>query len=155
MGVTVEASLGLDEVLKKGRAVLAPGGQLQMFIDSTVLKGVSPYVPMRTGMLSKSAILHSKIGQGSIIWKGPHARYLFYGKLMVDPITGKGAFTDGKGRFWSRPGVKKEPTNRDLEFDKSRHPQAGPRWTERYKADHLKELAEAVQARTGVIWRNS
>jgi len=155
MGMTVSANLGLADILRKGSLILERGGPLQMFVDSTALNGVAPYVPMGIGILSKSATLHTEIGSGAIIWKTPYARYLWYGKLMVDPVTKKGAFYDPTYGFWSRRGVQKELTDRDLVFDQRRHPLAGPKWALRYKADHLRDLSEAVQKKAGEIWNNS
>jgi len=144
MGMVVNASLGLEGIRARYGAAFALGGSLQMFIDATVLKGVEPYVPMRVGSLTRSGILHTRIGQGMITWKTPYARYLYYGELMVDPVYGKGAFTDGE-RFWSRKGVLKVKSGRELKYDKSRHPLAQMRWAEAYKNDHLKELTGMVR----------
>ena len=156
MGMVADANLGLEKILKKGNAMLAPGGAIQLFIDSTVLKEIAPYVPRRNGTLTKSAILHSKIGQGKLIWKTPYARYLYHGVLYVDPLYKIGGFTDGE-RFWSRPGVAKVPSNpvRRLAFDTSRSARAGAKWCERYKDDHLRELAGMVQGKAASVWKNS
>lgn len=65
-----------------------------------------------------------------IYYNAPYARYLWYGKLMVDPITRKGAFYNPKtGRFWSRPRTPKVLTDRDLNFNQS--PPRGAKWIDR------------------------
>jgi len=151
MGMVFDADMGLADVLKKGKVMLQPGGPLQAFIDITALKGANKYVPRRNGTLAKSAILHTRIGSGMIVWKGPQARLLYHGLIMVDPLYKKGGLTDGE-RFWSRPGVRKVLTDREFEFDKSRNPLAGARWCDRYTADHLTELAGMVQDKAGALW---
>ena len=182
MGLTVNANLGLDKVLKRGKSMLGTGGHIQQFIDSTVLAGVAPYVPMRGSGLGKSATLHTQIGggkqrtrlhesaekhnrdnpgSGKIIWKGPQARLLYYGVVYVDPVYKAAGFPiRGNGgeveRWVSRKGVRKVPSSpeRLFNFDQSRHPKAGRLWCERYKQDHLKELAAAAQKEVDAAWNS-
>jgi len=151
MGMVFDANMGLADILKKGNAMLRPGGPLQAFVDITALNGVTKYVPARNRTLAKSATLHSRIGSGLLMWKGPQARLLYRGLIMVDPLYKKGGFTNGE-RFWSRSGVRKVLTDREFEFDRSRHPLAGARWCEWYKADHLTELSRMVQEKAGALW---
>ena len=49
-----------------------------------VRKDTSPYVPMLTGSLDK----RTRVEGAEVIYPGPYARYLYFGKLMVDPATG-------------------------------------------------------------------
>ena len=51
-----------------------------------VMKDTSPYVPFLTGSLNART---QAVGN-TIIYPGPYARYLYYGKVMVDSVTGKG-----------------------------------------------------------------
>lgn len=51
----------------------------QFYLDQQVLKDSNYYIPKNEGYLEKSGILHSKIGEGKIIWNTPYARRLFYG----------------------------------------------------------------------------
>ena len=46
-----------------------------------VRKDTSPYVPMLTGSLDK----RTRVEGAEVIYPGPYARYLYFGKLMVDP----------------------------------------------------------------------
>lgn len=50
----------------------------QEVIDSECLRYMSAYVPFDTGMLDKSALLHTVIGSGEIVQKTPYARYQYY-----------------------------------------------------------------------------
>lgn len=132
IGAVVNASLDLGPIKAKYNKEFALGGYIQRFIDSTVLNGVEPYVPMKMGDLTKSGISHSRIGYGQLIWKGPQARYLWYGKVM------EGA-------------APMRVTDRDLNFNQRRHPLAGKMWATRYKVDHLTELREMVAKKVANI----
>lgn len=107
---------------------LQESGRAQRFFSDTVMRHADKYVPFNTGVLKNSAQV---VASGdAITYTTPYARYLWFGKLYVDPITGKGAFHDPKtGRFWSRPGVQKIPTDKDLQFNGA--PERGARWVER------------------------
>lgn len=122
---------------------LGEGGKVQRFFSSEVMRVSNPYLPFKAGALQASARLTDQ-GDG-IIYDTPYARYHWYGKLMVDPKTKKGAFYNPlTGRFWSRPRVQKELTDRDLKYRGA--PMRGPRWVERAWIDHSHEIIKAVQA---------
>jgi hypothetical protein len=79
----------------------------QKYVDSEVLRLCEPYLPFRTGMLIKLGILGTKIGSGWVIWLGPYARFLYYGKVMVG-IESRSA--------WAKKGEKKEVIDKDLTY---------------------------------------
>jgi len=137
----------------KINGMIGVGGKLQQFIDSTILKGIEPYIPMRSGATTKSGINHTKIGSGMLIWRTPYIRYIYYGVLMVDPDYGVGAFYNPlTGQFWSRRGVRKIASERELTFDTSRHPKAGKLWSQRYLSDNRTRLSMAVNKMAGELW---
>ena len=115
-------------------------------------KDTDPYVPMRTGRLKNSA--RPKNVKGNlIIYPGPYARYLYYGKVMVNAATGKGPmhFTDKKGNevIMFRKGTKLRPTGRDLNIRQNKtSPYAQAFWFEASKRQNLDKwkrvAAEAV-----------
>ncbi|HHV09975.1 MAG TPA: hypothetical protein GXX75_06835 [Clostridiales bacterium] len=115
-------------------------GPVQKFIDSEVIRLMSPYIPMRDGMLDKSAAISTVIGSGLVRQEAPHVRFQYYGKVMVDPETGSP---------FAGKGVKKVLTDKDLMHDKSRHPQAGPFWFERMKADKQEDILEGSRKVAG------
>lgn len=49
-----------------------------------VAKDTAPFVPALTGSLTQ----RTKVDGSMIIYPGPYARFLYYGKVMVDPNTG-------------------------------------------------------------------
>lgn len=114
-------------------------GTVQKFIDQETLRLMDPYTPMLSGGLIKSATLGTKIGSGEINQNAPHARYQYYGKLMVSSTTGSA---------WSH-GESKVLTDIDLVHNKSQHPQAGPFWFERMKADKKEQILRGAQKLAG------
>ena len=106
----------------------------QMFVDSECIRLMKPYTPFRSGNLEKSATLSTVIGSGLIKQEQDYARYQYYGMLMVSSITGS-ACSSGEGKVL---------TDIPLKHDKSKHPQAGPFWFERMKAEHKKDILDGA-----------
>lgn len=51
---------------------------VQARLDAQVLKDSNYYCPMDTGILQKSAIIHSVLGSGLLVWQTPYAREQYY-----------------------------------------------------------------------------
>ena len=114
----------------------AKRGPVQRFIDEECIRRMAPYTPFLGGVLEKSATLGTVIGTGTIKQNTPYARYQYYGKLMVSSINGSAYATKGESKVL---------TDIDLVHNKSRHPQAGPFWFERMKADHKESILRGSQ----------
>lgn len=72
---------GLDAIKDK----LAEGcTKAEHTVALQVRKDTSPYVPALTGDLDR----RTRVDGSKVIYPGPQSRYLYYGKLMVDPETG-------------------------------------------------------------------
>lgn len=97
-----------------------------------VRKDTSQYVPMLTGSLDDRTIVKGT----SIIYPGPYARYLYYGKVMVDPDTGS---------TYAKPGATKVLTDRNLVFTKDFHGQAQAFWFEASKAQNKDKWLQVMQ----------
>ena len=118
-------------------------GPAQKFFTSEIMRLSDPYVPFRSGPLKNS--VRPTLNWDGIIYNTPYARYHWFGKLMVDPITKKGAFYDPKsGRFWSRPNTPKELTTKDLHYTGC--PLRGPRWVERCWLDNKDSIIKSTEA---------
>lgn len=89
-----------------------------------VKKDTSPFVPALTGDLDR----RTKVDGPLIIYPGPQSRYLYNGKLMVDPETGSS---------YARKGTTKVLTDKNLVFSKAMHAQAQDHWFEASKAENL------------------
>lgn len=108
-----------------------------------VRKDTSPYVPALTGSLDtrtriegfSDAGLGPGTGGSTIVYPGPYARYLYFGKLMVDPETGSS---------YARKGTTKVLTDKNLVFNKAMHAQAQDHWFEASKAENLEKWVRAA-----------
>ena len=115
---------------------------VQKFVDSEVIRLMVPYTPMLNGILMKNAVLGTKIGSGLIHYNSPYARFQYYGKVMVSSVTGSS---------FARKGESKVLTNKDLVYNKSKHPKAQRLWFEAMKADKKEQIlrgAAAIARRT-------
>ena len=89
-----------------------------------VEKDTQPFVPALTGSLTQ----RTRVDGSAVIYPGPYARFLYYGKVMVDPNTGS---------TYAPKGGTKVVTDRNLVFNKTMHPQAQAHWLEASKAQNL------------------
>ena len=122
---------GMDEV-RRQLALACDKAEHELAVH--VEKDTQPFVPALTGYLMVQTRIHpeyrGEIVGNAIVYPGPYARYLYYGKLMVDPDTGSP---------WAKQNATKVLTNRDLVFSKAMHPQAQSHWFEASKAQNLEE----------------
>lgn len=86
-------------------------------------KDTEPYVPARTKSLANRTQVQGDI----IIYPGPYARFLYYGKLMIDPKTGSA---------WAPKGATKVVTGKDLDISTAVHGKAQAHWFEASKAQN-------------------
>lgn len=119
------------------------GRSTQLFAANEFKRIMEPYVPADNMILSGSARATATENSGAVTYNTPYAHYQYAGRLFVDPITGKGAFTDGK-RFWSRKGVAKVPSNRSLEYQTFRNPLATSEWDKAALMARGDELIDAI-----------
>lgn len=89
-----------------------------------VRKDTSPFVPALTGDLDR----RTRVDGEFVIYPGPQSRYLYHGKLVVDPETGSS---------YARKGATKVLTDKNLVFNKAMHAQAQSHWFEASKAENL------------------
>ena len=100
-------------------------GEVECVLAIQIQKDTSPFVPA-----SQSEVLNRRtavIGH-TVVYPGPYARFLYYGKLMVDPNTGSA---------WAKKDAVKIPTDKDLKFSQAVHPRAGSHWFEVSKSQNL------------------
>lgn len=117
---TVKTS-GLEEIDRK-LAQLA--NEQEVWLANEVLKDTDPYVPMLTGSLSQRAHVEGN----KVVYPGPYARYLYYGKVMKGPKYGP-----------------KHATDKDLVYTKQHHPNAQSYWFEASKAQNMDKWLRGVK----------
>lgn len=123
---------------------LDPGGDAQKFHTANVLRRIKRYMPFDSGMTYKVTVAQTDISKPYIITNTPYAKYLFYGKKMVNAKTGKGPrMIPGIGPRYKKGTVLKA-TSEDLEYSK-KNPAAGPRWDRALVAAEGKAMAADLQ----------
>ena len=106
------------------RDLLDRADKAEVWLANEVLKDTDPFVPMLTGSLSQRSHVEGK----SVVYPGPYARYLYYGKVMKGPKYGP-----------------KYATDKDLVYTKSAHPNAQSHWFEASKAQNLPKWLRGVK----------
>ncbi len=121
------------------------GGRTQKIIDSQFMSYIDKYMPKTDNqMMIKSMHNSSKVGSGEININTPYAHYQHEGILYVDPKYNIGSFYDAiSGRYWSRPGIKKVPSNKRLIYHGGSL--RGSHFVERMLADHFSDILNAGQ----------
>lgn len=115
----------------------------QYELDNAVMTSMTKYMPQKTGTFINvtKAMSASIAGSGTVIAGAPpFGRFLYEGKVMVDPSTGSP---------WARKGAKKVVTNKNLNFSKGKNPSATDHWFETAKKYHLKSWVALTKKEAG------
>lgn len=116
MRVTGKVSIQLNPIQTILRSKgLDPSGAAQRFHTANVLRRIVKYMPYRSGATIKLTVAQSPVVRPYIITDVPYGQYLYHGKVMVG----------------SPP---KKVTKKDLEYTKTKNPDAGPFWDRRLVA---------------------
>lgn len=119
-------------------------GDVQQFHTANVLKRIKRYMPFVSGMTYKVTVAQTNIKKPEIITDTPYAKYLFNGKVMIDPQLGIAGFMTPEG-WRSRNGCMKVRTDRDLKYTRTKNPQAGPHWDRTLSACEGRAMAADLQ----------
>ncbi len=115
-----------------------------LYLANAAATLMDQYVPAsQAEVLAQNLAVYQEDDHAVIHYLSPYAHYQWEGKLYVDPITKKGAFTNGEGLFWSRPNVAKKPTNTALKHKKTFHPLATAHWDKAMMTARKKDLADS------------
>lgn len=140
--VTIPSAAKL--VKKKG---LGKSGYVQRYFTHSINSRIGKYMPYRTGALS-TKLKYIK-GTDEIVVLAPYAKHQYYGKVMVNSKTGKGpAFIPGVG-YRYRLGTTLKATERNLQYDKTKNPRAGPFWDRALIASEGKAIKADLQLYIG------
>ena len=117
---------------------------VQRFHTANVRRRIQKYMPYRSGAAIKLMIVQSPVDDPFIHVDAPFARMLYHGKVMVDPKTKAAGFLTENG-WRSRKNVKKVVSSRDIAYDKTKNPQAGPLWDRRLVAAEGAAMQQDLQ----------
>ena len=112
---------GMDAVME---ALASACSRAEHAVAVQAEKDTAPFVPMLTGSITQ----RTRVDGNQIVYPCPYARFLYYGKVMVDPNTGS---------TYAPKGGTKVVTDRNLVFNQTAHPQAQSHWFEASKAQNL------------------
>ena len=114
--------------------------EAQFWLDGQVMTDMVPYMPHRDGAFVNLTRMRSAALQGTgkvVAGAPPQGRFLYEGKVMVDPVTGSP---------WARKGAKKVVTERPLTYS---NPKATPHWFDTAKDAHGKSWVKGVKRIAG------
>lgn len=136
---------GLDAIQD---VILDRCDKAERILAEKVRKDTSPFVPAKTGSLNT----RTRVIGNAVVYPGPYARYLYYGKVM-ETIDGKmpNHFVDKHGNEVIRfpKGSVLKPTDRNLKYNKSMHSKAQSHWFEASKKENLKKWEKIVKEEIG------
>lgn len=132
---TVDTKKFASDMGRVGKRMAQRAPKAEHILAIQMAKDTEPYVPAMTkSMANRIHPEHERltdsteIHKDTIIYPGPYARFLYYGKLMIDPDTGSP---------WAPKGATKVITGTDLNISKSVHSKAQSHWFEASKAQNL------------------
>lgn len=105
-------------------------------VAAQVAKDTEPFVPASG---SQAGMYHrTQVVDGQIIYPGPYAQYLYYGRVMVFEDPPYLRTVNGK-EVLSHYGQKKKPIDKPLKIKKHHHPKAQSHWFEASKAQNMEK----------------
>ena len=128
------------------RAEIDPGrinqnlDRAQFKLDSAVMTSMVPYMPMISGSFINLTRARSEAmaGTGKVVAAAPpFGRYLYFGKVMVDESTGSTYARKGAKKVLVSQYAGKTNASEDIEFSKTKHPDAQKEWFKPAKAADL------------------
>lgn len=119
---------GMDDIKE---TLASACSRAEHVLAQQVMKDTTPFVPALTGSLMQ----RTRVVGNEVVYPGPYARFLYYGKVMVDPATGS---------TYAPKGGTKVVTDRNLVFNTTVHPQAQSHWFEASKAQNLEKWMRAA-----------
>ena len=129
--------IGMEDFAKK-RAALQRGGPVQCFIDSEVMRYMSPLMPRQEGpqggTMINEMITNTVVGSGYINVATPYARFQHEGKVMIYEPTGSTYAPANEGKI---------VIDKNLEYNGA--PDCGAFYFERMKRAHEKDILKGAQ----------
>ena len=134
MGVTFSMHFGGMEAIKDKLDESCT--RAESIVGQQVIKDTAPFVPALTGSLT----IRTRLDGNKSIYPGPYARFLYYGKVMVDPQTGS---------TYAPKGGTKVTTDRNLVFRQDHHGMATDHWFEASKAENESKWLRVARKAAG------
>ena len=120
-----------------------PTGDVQMQLTRIINRRITKYMPFRSGTLATKLKFIKSPTEIQVM--GPYALVMYNGKIMEDPQLHAAGFKDADGQWKSRRGVPKVVSDREFDYDKTKHPLAGPLWDKRMMANEGAVIRVEIQ----------
>ncbi len=133
---------GFNKSVIKSELGIEENGPVHSFFTKECYDHMKYFIP---GGINSELNTPVDLQTNKIIYGHPGILYQYHGKLMVDPITGKGAFFNKEYGYWSRParyGIPKVLTARNLKYKVSG---TGPYFDSLMWAADREKIEEKVQ----------
>lgn len=130
MGIKISVHTDGFDAVKE--AIAKACTRAEHVLAEQIEKDNQQFVPAFTESITQ----RTRVDGSAVIYPGPYARFLYYGKVMVDPNTGS---------TYAPKGGTKVLTDRDLVFSKAVHPQAQSHWFEASKAQNLDKWVRVAE----------
>ena len=111
---------------------LPAADKMEKVLADQVMKDTDKFVPALTGSLAQ----RTHVEGSTIVYPGPYARFLYYGKVMIYEPTGS---------TWAPRYEHKVVTGRDLVMHKTMHALATSHWFEVSKAQNLETWLKVAE----------
>lgn len=139
MNFEIEAFLS-DQQQIMDKFGLNENGRTQKVVDTSFIHYMRLKMPRDSGVM----ISNTRNPQGGLVTvETPYAHYMNEGIKYVDPITGKGAFFNENYGFWSRPNIKKVPSDELLNYHGG--PDRGAHFVERTASENFDDILREAQ----------
>lgn len=113
-------------------SILPSVNKVEKKLAEQIMKDTDKFVPALTGSLTQ----RTHVDGSTIVYPGPYARFLYYGKVMIYEPTGS---------TWAPKGEHKVVTGRDLVMNQSMHAQATSHWFEVSKAANMETWLKVAE----------
>lgn len=123
--------------------------QAQYKLDSAIMDSMVPLMPMQSGTFINltRGVSSSVAGSGKVVAAvGPMGQFLYYGKGMVDPMTGSPYARKGAKKVLVSQFSGKTNTRENLTYGR---PGATSKWFEKAKEKHRDEWIRIVKETAG------
>lgn len=126
--------------------------QAQYLLDSTIMTDMEPFMPKQEGnFINKTKAASAAVAGSGLVYAAyrPEGRFLYYGKEMVDIVTGSPFARKDAKKVLVSEFKGKTNAKEDLNLSRGANPRAQPEWFEAAKATNKDRWIRLVKKTAG------